>query len=278
MELQLIQQHNTAPIVEALMNHTGHLSFSSLKAFAESPATFVEYKLDKREPTDAMLFGSMLHCLVLEPGEFDKRYLCLDDLDICNSIGGAKPRATKQYKEWKAVTVAEAGDRTIVETSEYYAAKKIASNVRHNRASRKILDMCPEHEKAIEWEFKNFIFRGFIDGRGEKAKVDLKTCPDANWQKFQREIISNKYYLQAAMYTYATGEDVPFYIIAVDKKGGVSVHKIDQRLLDHGMQEYNDLLDRFNECILKDEFDKSYDFWSDRFDGTFICEKPGYLY
>lgn len=278
MELQQIQIHNTQPVIDSLMDHTGHLSFSSLKAFAESPSTFMEYKLSKREPTDAMLFGSMLHCLVLEPQDFDKRYLCLDDVDICNSIGGAKPRATKAYKEWKAVAMAEAGEREIVETNEYQAAKIIASNVLHNRASAKILDMCWQHEKPIEWEFKNFVFKGFIDGKGEKAICDLKTCADAEPKKFQRDLINNRYYLQASMYLYAVGENIPYYIIAVDKNSGVSVHKLEDKLIEHGMNEYSMLLDRFNECILKDSFNQSYDFWSDRFDGTFIAEKPGWLY
>src|SRR5688572_30277110 len=146
MELQQIQQPSAATLIESLMSGEGHLSFSSLKAFADSPSSFLEYKLAKPEPTDAMLFGSMLHCLILEPQDFDKRYLCLDDADICNSIGGAKPRATKAYKEWKAIAIAEAGERLIVETNDYLAAKIMAYNVRSNRASRKILDMCPEHE------------------------------------------------------------------------------------------------------------------------------------
>lgn len=278
MELQLIQQHNTQPIIDALMNQTGHLSFSSLKAFADSPASFMEYKLYKPEPTDAMLFGSMLHCLILEPEDFESRYMCLDDADIIAQIGGAKPRATKAYKEWKAVALAEAGERELVDTNDYYAAKKIASNVRHNRASAKILALCPEHEKAVEWEYKNFMFHGFIDGRGEKAKLDIKTCTDASPRKFQRTIIEEKYYLQAAMYTYAEGQDVPYYIIAVDRRGGVSVHKIHAHLMEQGMNEYSTLLDRFNECILKDHFDKSYDFWSELFDGTFVCEKPSWMY
>lgn len=278
MELQQIQLNRTQPVIDALMSHEGHLSYSSLKAFKESPSTFIEYKLAKREPTDAMLFGSMLHCLVLEPVEFDKRYHCLDDQDICSSIGGAKPRATKAYKEWKAVAMAEAGDRELVETNEYLSAKIIASNVLHNRASAKVLDMGWNHEKPIEWEFKNFMFKGFIDGQGDKAIFDLKTCPDAAPVKFHREIINNSYYLQAAMYLYGVQENLPYYIIAVDRKGGVSVHKLEDKLIETGMSEYNKLLDKFNECILKDLFDQSYDFWSDRFDGTFICEKPGWMY
>lgn len=278
MELQHIKIDNMQGIIDDLMSHEGHLSFSSLKAFAESPATFAEYKLAKREPTDAMLFGAMLHCLVLEPQDFENRYLCLDDREICNQIGGAKPRATKAYKEWYAVTVTEAGDRQIVETNEYLAAKIIASNVLHNRASAKVLDLCWEHEQPIEWEFMNFKFKGFIDGIGEKAICDLKTCPDANPDKFQRDIISNKYYLQAAMYLYAEEKNLPYYIIAVDKKSGVSVHKLEDKLIELGMKEYIELLNRFNECILKDHFDQSFDFWAERMDGIYVAEKPGWLY
>lgn len=278
MELQQMQLNEYAPVISKLMSHEGHLSFSSLKCFKESPSSFIEYKLAKKEPSDAMLFGSMLHCLVLEPQDFENRYLCLEDQDICAQIGGAKPRATKAYKEWYQVTISEAGDRTVVDTNDYLSAKIIASNVHHNRASAKVLNLGWYHETPVDWEFKNFMFKGFIDGKGDKAIFDLKTCADANPTKFQREIISNSYYLQAAMYLYAVGENLPYYIIAVDRKNGVSVHKLEDRLVEQGMIEYNKLLDRFNECILKDEFDKSYDFWSDRFDGTFVCEKPGFMY
>lgn len=278
MEVLQTPTLDVSSLVSNLMSGESHLSFSSLRAFAESPARFVEYKLFKPAPTDAMTFGKILHCLVLEPQEFANRYMCLDDADIIAQIGGAKPRGANQYKAWKATAIAEAGDREIIDTDDYNKAKRLAKAVRNNRASAKILAMCPDHEKQVNWEYKNFQFKGFIDGRGEKAKFDLKKCTDATPRKFWRTIIEDKYYLQAAMYTYAEGIDVPYYIIAVDDSGGVSVHKLHQHLLEHGMNEYSALLDRFNECILKEHWDRSHDFFSDLFDGTFVCEKPGWLY
>lgn len=266
------------PIVSSLMKGESHLSYSSLKAFKKSPIDFINYKMGQKEETDAMLFGSMLHCLVLEPQDFDNRYHCLDDTDICNSIGGAKPRATKAYKEWKETAMAEAGDRQLVETNDYINAKIISSNVLHNRASRKILDAGWIHEKPIEWEFKNFKFKGFIDGIGDKLIFDLKTCQDADPEFFQRDIIKNCYHIQAAMYLYAEGKMQDYYIIAVDRKGGVSVHKLRMDLIEQGMKEYNDLLDKFNYCILRDAFDQSYDFHAKRFDGIFEVEKPKWMY
>lgn len=278
MELQTFSIDRAGPVISKLISGESHLSYSSLSAFKKSPATFIDYKLGVREETDAMAFGSMVHCLVLEPNEFEKRYHCLDDKDICVQIGGAKPRATKQYKEWKEYAMAEAGERILVETDDYISAKIIASNVHRNRASSKVLDLCWEHEKPVEWDFKNFHFKGFIDGKGEKAILDLKTCADASPKKFQREIIDRGYYLQAAMYLHAIGEVLDYYIIAVDRKDGVSVHKLHMHLLEHGADEYNMLIDKFNECIISDAFDRSFDFWADRFDGIFIAEKPTWMY
>lgn len=279
MQTKTNSQHEQIErIVADLMSHEGHLSYSSLSAFKSSPRDFVRYKLGDREETEAMLYGAMLHCLVLEPNDFFNRYHCLDDRDICNQIGGAKPRATNQYKAWKAAALTEAGDKILVETEDYEAAKIAANNILYNRASQKILNLCPEREKPIHWEFKNFKFHGFIDATGESATLDIKTMPNAAPREAQREIVKRGYHIQAAMYLYAEGKVKDYYIIAVDRKNGISVHKMERALIEQGMEDYDKLLDAFNECILKDAFDQSYDFWSERFDGIFMCEKPGYLY
>ncbi len=272
------RQQHIDNIVHRLMSHEDHLSYSSISAFKNSPRKFIDYKTGVKDETDAMLYGSMLHCLVLEPDDFFNRYHIIEDLDICNQIGGAKPRATKVYKEWYQTALQEAGEKKIVETNDYHAARIAAANVTNNRASAKILSMADQREKPLDWEFKNFKFKGFIDGDGEKIIFDLKSCPDASPQKFQREIMQRGYYMQAAMYLCGLGQVKDSYIIAVDKLNGVSVHKLENKLIEHGATEYNEILDKFNHCILTDAFDQSHDFWSDRWDGTFMCEKPGYLY
>lgn len=260
-------------IIARLMSGESWLSYSSLSCFKSSPKDFIDYKLKLRVETDAMVYGSMVHCLVLEPQDFENRYFCLEDSEICSAIGGAKPRATNRYKEWYAGAIAEAGDKIIVEADDYANAKIVAINVLNNRASRKVLNLCPEREKEIEWDFMNFKFHGKIDGIGPKAIFDLKTCADADNNKFQRDLINMGYYLQAAMYMYGSGGSQDYYIIAADKVGGVSVHQLDVHLLDYGMKEYTFILEKFNECILTDSFGQSYDFWSKRYDGIFTAER-----
>jgi hypothetical protein len=115
------RQDQIDAIIMRLIRGEDHLSFTSINAFRRSPVTFIDYKLNKLEETDedtaAMKFGSMLHCLVLEPGDFENRYFSFDDSDKCQELiaGGAKsPRATKAYKEWYALQSESANGRMIV--------------------------------------------------------------------------------------------------------------------------------------------------------------------
>jgi hypothetical protein len=145
------------------------------------------------------------------------------------------------------------------------------------------MDMCPEHEKPIEWELKNFKFKGFIDGNGEHAIFDLKSMADAEKRKAQRAVTDKGMYIQASMYQYGLGLTRPkqHFIIAADKMSGISVHELHPRLLAQGMEDYLLLVDLFNVCIINDDFERSFDFIAEyreeRRTGIFSCELPGYL-
>ncbi len=267
--------------VEQLMHdlQTGErkLSFSSIKAFRNSPRDFLDYCFRTKEQTDAMFLGTVIHCLVLEPEKSESRFTVMDDTDICAQIGGAKPRATKAYGEWKQVFI-ESAIGEVVPLKVYQQAKVIATNNLYNRASSKVLSICPKREQHIEWQFKNFAFHGYYDGGGDKARCDIKLVPDASPCKAQRTIIDMWYHGQAAMYLTAEGVRLPYYVICADRKGGVSVHKIDKSLLDHALGEYSDIIDKFNDCLFKENFGQSYDFWAESYDGIFIIDKPAYMY
>lgn len=267
--------------VEQLMHDlntgTKKLSFSSIKAFRNSPRDFLDYCFREKERTDAMFLGTVIHCLVLEPEQMAERFTIMDDTEICAQIGGAKPRATKLYGEWKMAFI-ESAIGEVVPLKVYQQAQIIANNILYNRASSKILSICPKREQKIEWQFKNFAFHGFYDGGGDKARCDIKLVPDASPRKAQRTIVDMGYYLQAAMYLTAEGTRLPFYIICADRKGGVSVHKIDKSLLDHGLDEYSNIIDKFNDCLFKENFGQSYDFWAEQYDGIFVIDKPAYMY
>jgi exodeoxyribonuclease VIII len=265
-------------MVDQLMKGEMRLSYSALSAFKESPAKFIEYKTRQKVTTDAMIFGSMVHCLILEPEDFNNRYFTFDDSEKTKEVGGEKPRATKAYKEWKAVTMAEAGDRVVVDPGDFASAQIIAQNIANNRAAAKVLRLCPRHEKPIEWEYKNFKFHGFIDGDGDEATFDLKICADASPRKFLRTIYEMDYHMQGAMYQCGNDRVKRHYMIAADRSGGVSVHLLHDKLIEKGMEEYDRLVGKFNECILSDGWDQSFDFWSERYDGIYSAEPATWMF
>ena len=268
--------------VEQLMHDlntgTKKLSFSSIKAFRNSPRDFLDYQFRPKEQTDAMKLGVVIHCLVLEPEKFDEKYTIMDDSKKVEEIGGGNPRNTNLYKEWKANFLASAAGE-VIPLKMYQQAQIISGNILNNRASAKVLSICDGiSEEHIEWDYKNFKFHGYIDKSGSKAICDIKLVPDASPRKAQRTIIDMWYHGQAAMYTTGKGVRLPYYILCADRKGGVSVHKIHKSLLDHGLEEYSNIIDKFNDCLFKENFGMSYDFWAESYDGIFIVDKPAYLY
>jgi hypothetical protein len=273
-------------ILEAIMRQQDHLSFSSLNAFRRSPLDFIRYKLGIREETDAMVYGAMVHTLILQSHLFDQKYLIKDDFAICQEIGGAKPRATNRYKEWFAKWEASAGDRIIVDQEDYLLAQSIATATKLNMASAKVL-YGPEGEDGecevgCEMEYDNFIFRGFIDKLFSDYAIDIKTCADAEKKKFQRTILDKGYYIQSAIYKLLRPQIKEFYFIAVDKIGGISVHRIEKGLMRQGIADFRDLCKSFNHCFLTDGFDRSFDWWAEirdnKWDGIFDCERGYGMY
>lgn len=254
------------------------LSYSAMKAFRQSPNDFIDYCFREKEQTEAMFLGSIIHCLVLEPEKFAERYTIMDDRSKVEEIGGGNPRNTNLYKAWKAEFIADCTGE-VVPFKTYKVAEIVANNIKYNRASSKVLSICDgETEKYVEWQYKNFNFHGYIDKIGKKALCDIKLVPDASPRAAQATIIKNWHYGQAGMYLTAEGLKLPYYVICADRKGGVSVHKLHTNLIDHALNEYSDLVDKFNECLFKENFNQSYDFFADSYDGIFICDKPNYLY
>jgi exodeoxyribonuclease VIII len=256
-------------LVSRLLNGEEPLSYSSISNFAESPKHFIEYKLKEKKSTDAMIYGSVVHCLVLEEQNFEKRYAVAPTCDRRTTIG----------KNIYSAFIDEAQGREVISQEVYSQALETKRAIRSNFPANNLLKQDGQNEIAATWEYLNFKFRGFIDKyKAGKFILDLKTCADASPRKFQRDIIAFDYHLQAAMYLTAIGEDVPYYLIAADKSGGVSVHLLDERLINLGRERYAFLMENLNRCILLDAFNRSFDFYSDRGDGIFVAEKPAYLY
>jgi len=275
-------------LIEKIEAGNQTLSFSALKAFAQSPQHFVRYKLGDKPQTDAMMLGKVLHCLVLEPQEFDKKFFILNDTEICSQIGGLKPRATKAYKEWVGDQQSKIQGRDIVEMTDYDLAFKMRNSVYENEVMRRYVSKIKKREFKVEFKHMDFDFVGYIDGgdfdKDDCIIIDLKMVQTAEPRKVERVIFEELYFMQLEMYRIGLQqmfdidlEQSKCYILAVDRACNVSVHKVHQDLLKFGRQRFEYLLKRFNECTFKNKWHEGYEFYSE-LGGIFMIDRPAYSY
>ncbi|TDS14776.1 PD-(D/E)XK nuclease-like domain-containing protein [Sphingobacterium paludis] len=261
-------------LIKEFKSGVAKLSYSALSKFKRSPNAFINYKMKSFETTDSMILGKLVHALVLEPDTINASFYT--DEEMVKEIGGASPRSTKAYKEWKANQLEIYPEKELVSYGVFLQAKRMAKAVLSNRAAKHILSQIHQTEHKIEFEHDGIKFTSFLDGLGEII-LDLKICTDADPRKFQRDIIYNNYHIQAGVYTTAVGEVLPYYIIAVDRECEVSVHHLMEDLVMKGISIFEKLVTEFKQCLDKENFDESFDYRAYTEEGVYKMDVPPYL-
>ena len=105
-----------------------YLSYSAIK-YAANGSKQQDMKLFElyikgllRKESQAFTFGSLYDCLLLEPEKATDEFIVMDDEEICDTIGGKNPRATKKYKEWKEEFQKQHSKKTIVSEDDWNEA------------------------------------------------------------------------------------------------------------------------------------------------------------
>lgn len=273
MENKLLKQRKEE-IIEGFRNNTKHLSYSSLKEFAKSPSSFMQYQLRERVQTDAMMEGIIFHTLVLEPEKAKDKFYT--DAEIVASIGGAKPRATKAYKEWRAQQILERPKAILIGADKLQSLEQMANAVRFNPVSRKLLEGEGQNEMNLEFEYGGFKFKGAIDRKTDNFIMDLKKTKDADPNRFKRDFFNLSYHIQSALYTIGNEEDLPYYVVAADSNMQVSVYEVGDSLIQKGFEIIDNLLKDFKICLEKGSFEDSYDFRGEK-KGMYFIDTPPWL-
>ena len=213
-------------------------------------------KLNERD-TESTSLGTAVHTAVLEPETFKSRYVSEPDLD---EIGGAKPRATKAYKE--AVAVLEASGREVMRNDVSGKVWAMAQAVHAHPLAAKLLRIATERELTMLWDqgfgrpdgsIGTRLCRGRADAIGGGVLVDLKTTRSlARFSPF--ELTKFAYHRQQALYragSAALGLKVQHvFVIAVESVApfDVGVFEMDEDSLSVGENECTELLNRLAEC------------------------------
>ena len=201
----------------------------------------------KREPSKAMLLGTMAHVAVLEPKKLDTAFVEKpSDIDF----------RTKAGKEWRE----SVGTTPILDADEARAVRGIRDSIAAHDAAKALLAGC-DSEVAMFAEHRTGLWiKGRVDALkvesdNEAIIVDVKTTSaGADYGTFSRQAAQLNYHLSAAWYCHLAGlNGLPparFYWIAVEVTPpyAVAVYEIHPDALDLGVGMMNDALELIAQC------------------------------
>ena len=206
--------------------------------------------LGKRPPApdgDALLFGRLVHTVILEPHKLDT-YAVLNADVIGVKADGSKadnPTATKAWKD--AVFEAKRDGLTVISGQTLAKAQSLAAAVQaHPEASRLLTAATATEVSAYAMHPSGVMVRARFDAICPESVIDIKTTRDADPENFGRLMHAYGYHVSAANYldiARANGLTVDrFDLIAVEKDmtpGGeyrVSVLEIHPDAIDKGRE------------------------------------------
>ena len=233
------------------------LSCSGLADFALSPFHFYGRHRDPARPTpvqkDSQLDGNLAHCAILEPLEFDKRYV----------VGHCEDKRLKAWRDWVGELEEGEDAREPVKPSQAGAAWAMSRSVRAIPDVAELLDA-----KGAQAEVSAF----WIDKRtgvhcrcrpdlvspvspGKVILLDVKTFGEATPQAFARQVARMGYHRQAAWYSEgwaaASGDEVLAFVFVVVEPAwpfAACAAMLDEQSVESAQKENEALRARFSEC------------------------------
>lgn len=227
------------------------VSKSQLDTLDLSPAIFyARHRAADRPapvPKAGQLEGNLAHCAVLEPNEFEARYI----------VGPTVNRNTKVWKEF----VEAHPNRVSIQHDQYEAAIRQAASVRalpdvgETLASGKaeVSAFWTDEQTGVACRCRP----DFVHPVRANAVLllDLKTFSSAAPSEFRRQVARKRYDVQAALYSdgyeKASGMEVlGFIFLAVETEYpfAANAFMLDDESLESGRQKYRKNLRTYAEC------------------------------
>lgn len=239
---------------------------SGLKHILRSPAYFKQQKENPKEPSYQMIDGTGIHCAVLQPDEYDNRYVVLPDnaplkpTEKMIADPNPKPEIASRVQFWNVFEKSAEG-KTIITQDKDKLYRGIGSLLRDNsevapllengKAEQAIFAVDPVTKKLCKCK------PDFLTRVGDyKIMLELKTTDDARPDAFQRTAYNFGYYTSAAFYCdvmdwAGLGRPDGYFILAVERDAphGFKLYELSEEALDYGERMYRKALDLYSYCV-----------------------------
>jgi hypothetical protein len=224
---------------------------TGLDEIARSPLHYWTWVHVGKKETPTLAFGKALHCAVLEPEVFAKRYVVAQDFVDC------RYKANKEAKEQWAATVE---GKIILDADDGETITAMTDAVRkHPKASmlrRGVAEMPLEWtdlDTGVKCKCKPDYYRKSL-----ALAVDLKTTEDASPEAFARSVATYRYHVQAAFYREGLrANEFPcdhFVFVCVEKRApyAVGIYELDDDAIEAGRRAAAANLQTLAECLATD--------------------------
>jgi len=224
-----------------------YVTNSMLKKLLTGGTKNLEHYLNtEQKETEAFLIGSAFHCYILEPEEFDSRYVFAPKFDRRTKVGKAG------YAEFESTI----GSKKAV--PEYYQGvfESLEENLSRHAEANRLLQGAKKREAIHFWEDKatGIKCKGKVDAEGEDYIVDLKsTSKRADIESFNNFLNDYTITQQAAFYLNGTKKK-NFYFIMCELKApfNIAIYKMSDQAIEHGEKKVEYCLELYKKIINED--------------------------
>ena len=194
--------------------------------------------------SDSLALGTAVHEALLEPKEFDKKYVIVDYI----------PRGEGYMKKRKEQQEEHKGKELLYISNDKEQPGNIILSIKRQFMDNDIAISYIQGERELShYGMHNGVpVRVRPDVKGNGWISDIKTCQDNSPRAFLRDIYNYAYHLQAVFYSEALGFDPKqFRFIAIETKHpfSVVVYGLSDDMIDKGVLAYENALNQWNHYL-----------------------------
>lgn len=229
---------------------------------------------DYIEPTKtkALVFGNAFHTVILEPDEFNNRYIIKPEERIVigkplrlKDVGREAFEADKKrieevqllkQKQEEKFELESLG-KTVLTHDEFNMISRMQHSIISHDDTRSLI-WGGLVEKSIYWidEETQLICKVRPDIMHDNFIVDIKTTENASYKSFQRSMIDYNYHIQMAMIQEGIQHilkkvitDFLFICVEKDEPHCHGIYPIDDEVIEMGKIEFHHYLRQMKECF-----------------------------
>ena len=218
------------------------LSASGAKHLLKTPAHYLASR-NFGEPTKAMILGTVVHTMGLEPEKFEAEVAVAPKFDMRTKFG------KQAREEFEGASVG----KIVIDEYEYEKAKGISDSLRRHPFFKENVKN-GETETTMMWEQYGVQCKARVDYIAKDVIYDVKTCQDASPSGFAKQIAKFQYHIQAAHYLVGRKrlagvnlDPMNFVFLAVESAPPYScgIYTLTGRSLKQGLREIARAAERF---------------------------------